>query len=594
MTDERLVQDWVTRFDRALIEGDARTAAKLFRPDGHWRDLVSFTWHLRTFSGTSRIEAAFRAALPAVRPRDMRLRPSPAPRRVHRGGAESAEAFVDFRTAYGRGEGVVRVTRDPAGAPRAWVLLTALRELDGHEELIGDRRPSGDAHLRDFGGSNWLDRRAAALGYADSAPAVLIVGGGQAGLTIAARLGRLGVDALVVDRIERVGDNWRNRYHSLVLHNAVWVNHLPYMPFPDSWPVYVPKDKIANWFEAYVDAMEINFWTSTEFAGATYDAGEQCWSATVRRRGVERVLRPRHIVMATGVSGIPYMPEIPGLEEFDGQVIHSSAFRDGSAHAGRTALVIGTGNSGHDVAQDLHGHGAAVTMAQQGSTTVVQVQTAQKAYALYSEGLSLADCDLISAAAPYPVLVRSCQQLTDVIRREDSDLIAGLTAAGFRTDYGEDGTGFQMKYMRRGGGFYLNVGCSDLIVQGAIGTVRYSDIERLVPGGARLRNGSVVPADLVVVATGYHDQQKLVRARFGDQVADQVGPIWGYDEEGELRNMWKRTPQQGLWFHSGNFAQARIFSKYLALQIKACEEGLIRTTPPAADPARHGQGVTPV
>lgn len=575
VTGAELAQDWVGRFDRALADGDARAASELFLPGGHWRDIVSFTWHLRTFSGIARIEAAFNDTLPTVLPRDVRLRPSPAPRLVHRGGVESVEAFLDFRTLYGSGEGVVRIMPDADGAPRAWVLLTSLRELDGYEELTGARRPRGDAHLRDFGGRNWLDERAAALEYADSDPAVLVVGGGQAGLTVAARLGCLGVDALVVDRLERVGDNWRKRYHSLVLHNEVWVNHLPYMPFPDSWPVHVPKDKIANWFEAYVDAMEINFWTSTEFVGATYDAREGRWHATVRRGGAERVLRPRHIVMAIGVSGIPQVPAIPGLEEFAGETIHSSAFREGTAYADRAALVIGTGNSGHDIAQELYSRGASVTMVQRGSTTVVQVETAQKAYALYSEGLSLADCDLISAATPYPVMVRSCQLLTEVIRRDDADLIAGLTTAGFQTDYGDDGSGFQMKYMRRGGGFYLNVGCSNLIIDGAIGLVRYSDIERIVPAGARLRNGSVVPADLIVLATGYQSQQELVRAYFGDEIADHVGPIWDYDEEGELRNVWKRTAQQGLWFHAGNFAQTRIFSKYLALQIKACEEELI-------------------
>jgi cation diffusion facilitator CzcD-associated flavoprotein CzcO len=588
MTDATLVRDWVSRFDRALAAGDARAAARLFLPDGHWRDLVSFTWQLRTFSGIARIEAAFGATLPVVRPGEFRPRRSPAPRRVHRGGAESVEAFLDFRTAYGSGEAVVRIVRDPDGEPRAWVLLTALRELDGCEERSGPRRPRGEACLRDFGGPTWLDQRAAALEYATTDPTVLIVGGGQAGLTIAARLGCLGVDALVVDRLERVGDTWRNRYRSLVLHNEVGVNHLPYMPFPDTWPVYVPKDKIANWFEAYVDAMEINFWTSTEFVGAAYDAGERRWRASVRRGDAERVLRPRHIVMATGVSGIPFVPAITGLEDFAGEVIHSSAFRDGSAYGGRAALVIGAGNSGHDVAQDLHAHGASVIMVQRGSTTVVQVETAQKAYALYSEGLSLADCDLISAATPYPVMVRSCQLLTEVIRRDDADLIAGLTAAGFLTDYGDDDTGFQLKYLRRGGGFYFNVGCSDLIVEGAIAVVRFSDIERMVPGGARLRNGSVVPADVVVFATGYRSQQELVRTCFGDEIAERVGPIWGCDEEGELRNVWKRTAQPGLWFHAGNFAQARIFSRFLALQIKACAEGLIE---PARDlhPARRSR-----
>ena len=96
---------------------------------------------------------------------------------------------------------------------------------------------------------------------------MLVVGGGHAGLSIAARLKQLGIDALIVDREARVGDNWRTRYHALTLHNQVQVNHLPYMPFPANWPSYIPKDKLAGWFEAYAETMELDFWTGTEFSG---------------------------------------------------------------------------------------------------------------------------------------------------------------------------------------------------------------------------------------------------------------------------------------------------------------------------------------
>ncbi|MBO0877908.1 MAG: NAD(P)/FAD-dependent oxidoreductase, partial [Pseudonocardia sp.] len=244
----------------------------------------------------------------------------------------------------------------------------------------------------------------------------------------------------------------------------------------------------------------------------------------------------------------------------------------------------GTGNSGHDIAQDLHSRGAEVTVVQRGSTTVVQVEpTAQKVYSLYTEGLPTAACDLIFASFPYPELVRSHQLISEQMRHDDADLHAALGGVGFRMDYGEDDTGWQLKYLRRGGGYYLNVGCSELIAAGEIGLIQYGDLDRIVPEGARLRDGRVVPAELIVLATGYHSQQEHVRACFGDDVAGRVGPIWGFDDQGELRNMWKRTAQDGLWFHAGSLAQCRVFSKYLALQIKACEIGLIEPTHPDAD-----------
>lgn len=577
MTNEQqLAETWIAAFGRALQKQDATEVARLFRADGHWRDIVAFTWHLHTFSGRRELEIAFEDTLPQVEPSEIVLSPSPAARRVQRGGADSIEAFFEFRTVHGRGRGVVRLV-DEDGSPQAWTLLTTLQELTGFEERIGDRRPRGTGYSRTFGGRNWLDQRLAALEYDDTDPDVLVVGGGQAGLAIAARLKLLDVDALIVDKMERIGDNWRHRYHSLALHNEVWVNHLPYMPFPDSWPVFVPKDKLANWFESYVDAMELNFWTGTEFAGATYDHDERRWNAFLRRAdGTERVMHPRHIVMATGVSGIPSIPDMPGLNDFEGDVIHSSSYRAGSDYAGRSAVVIGTGNSGHDVAQDLYSYGASVTIVQRSSTTVVAAEpTAQKIYALYSEGLPTADCDLILASIPYPVLLESYRTVTRQMQEDDRELIARLNAVGFRTDYGEDGTGFQMKYLRRGGGYYLDVGCSDLIAERKIGLLQYADIEKVERDGLRLRDGGRLRADLIVLATGYRPQQELVRSLFGDAIADHVGPIWGFDEYGELRNMWKRTAQDGLWFHAGSLAQSRIFSKFLALQIKACLEELI-------------------
>jgi hypothetical protein len=151
-----------------------------------------------------------------------------------------------------------------------------------------------------------------------------------------------------------------------------------------------------------------------------------------------------------------------------------------------------------------------------------------------------------------------------------------LERIGFRLDFGEDNTGWQFKYLTRGGGYYFNVGCSDLLVEGKIGLTQFADIDRFVAEGARLRSGELLPADLVVLATGYKGQEALVARLFGQEIADRVGPIWGFGEDQELRNMFMRTPQPGLWFIAGSLAQCRIYSKYLALQIKAREEGVLR------------------
>jgi hypothetical protein len=205
----------------------------------------------------------------------------------------------------------------------------------------------------------------------------------------------------------------------------------------------------------------------------------------------------------------------------------------------------------------------------------VSLKEAQSVYAIYSEGIPFEDCDLLATSFPYPVLQRSYQLSTARGRAVDKTLLDGLEARGFRLHFGADETGFQMMYLRRGGGYYFNVGCSDLIISGEVKLLQYADIDSFVAQGARLKDGRIVPADLLVLATGYKNQQDTVRAYLGDAIADRIGSVWGFDEGGELRNMWRQTAQKGLWFTAGSLAQCRIYSRYLAIQIKALEEALL-------------------
>src|SRR5262252_4392178 len=318
-------ESWLSQFEAGVTGNDTEALKLLFHPDSFWRDVLALSWNIQTLNGADAILGELHVHTRRAAPKAFRIDPDrAAPRKVTRAGTQSIEAIFKFETAGGRGHGIVRLIPDAADDNRlkAWTLLTALEELKGLEEQQGRTRPRGQAYSRDFRGPNWLDQRNTSAAYAGRDPAVLVVGGGQAGLSIAARLKQLHVDTLIVDRWPRVGDNWRRRYHALTLHNQVQVNHLPYMPFPPNWPVYIPKDKLANWFESYVDAMELNFWTGTEFESGAYDETEDRWNVTLRRDGATREIHPRHIVMATGVSGIPNMPHIASLKDFKGAIVH--------------------------------------------------------------------------------------------------------------------------------------------------------------------------------------------------------------------------------------------------------------------------------
>jgi len=569
------VQTWLNSFERALMRGDKPALEELFAAECYWRDMVAFTWTLSQFENLTSLIDGLLAAQPTIQASNFAIASTRTPPRlVQRIGVEVIEAIFEFETATGRGEGLLRLLAAQPNA--AWNFHTSLIELKGHEEPVFSRRPSGDNYSRGFGGRNWQDMRQHEQAYEDREPVVLIVGAGQAGLSVAARLKMLGVDTLLVERHNHVGDNWRVRYHSLTLHNEVHRNHMPYIPFPPNWPKLLPKDMVAGWLETYAWAMELNVWTQAELTGGHYDEGAGEWHAIIRRAdGGERILKPRHLIFANGVNGIPNRLNLPGFDRFQGKILHTHDYGDGAPWKGKRALVLGTGASGHDVAQDLYSHGADVSIVQRSSTTVTSLDALKVSHALYEEGFPLEDSDLISSARTYALRVRNLQQNVKRVLEIDKQLLAGLTKCGFKWDMGEDETGHQMKLARRGGGYYLNVGCSELIIDGKISLLQFGDIDHFVEDGVLMKDGRIEKADLIVTASGYLSPQELVRHLLGNEIADKIGPVWGIAPDGEMRNMYRPTAQKGLWFMGGGLSNCRIHSRPLALQIKAMEEGLI-------------------
>lgn len=412
----------------------------------------------------------------------------------------------------------------------------------------------------------------------------LLIGAGQAGLTAAARLKMLDVDTLIIDRENEIGDSWRNRYHQLVLHDPVWFDHMPYIPFPTHWPIFTPKDKLADFFESYVKLLELNVWTRSEIKSSSWDEGRKLWTVTIERKNADgtsetRTLHPKHVIQATGHSGKKNMPVFKGMENFKGdRLCHSSEWpgaQEGSI--GKKAIVIGSCNSGHDVVQDYFEKGYDVTMVQRSSTCVVSsdsiVNIALKG--LYEEaGPPTEDADLYLWSIPPPLFKLQQTKVTQATNKNDAETIEGLEKAGFKVDKGPMDSGLLIKYLQRGGGYYIDVGASQLIIDGKVKVKHGLEISEVLPNGLRFEDGSEVQADEIVFATGYQNMRTQARVIFGDELADRVGDVWGWDEEGEMRNIWRSSGHPGFWFMGGNLALCRYYSRLLALQIKASLEGL--------------------
>jgi putative flavoprotein involved in K+ transport len=580
-TPSQQAQRWLDAFGAALASGQPDNVLPLFDADCYWRDLVSFTWNIRTQEGHDAVRDMLAARQTDAGASNFQLE----------GEATEAdgvtEAWFTFETRVSRGRGHLRLKGD-----KAWTLLTTMVELKGFEEKKGANRIKGAEHGVHKGRKSWLELRQdeqARLGYEEQ-PYVVIIGGGQGGIILAARLRRLGVPTIVVEKNPRPGDSWRNRYKSLCLHDPVWYDHLPYMPFPDDWPVFAPKDKVGDWLEMYTKVMEINYWGSTTAKKASYDEANGEWTVVVDRNGEEVTLRPKQLVFALGVSGYPNVPKIPGAETFEGDQHHSSKHPGPEKYAGKKAVVLGSNNSAHDICAALWEHGADVTMIQRSSTHIAPSNSLMELAlgGLYSEeavknGIDHHKADLIFASVPYKIMHTFHIPVYEEMKKRDADLYSRLEKAGFLLDFGDDGSGLFMKYLRRGSGYYIDVGASELVANGSIKLKSGVNIERINPKSVLLTDGTELPADLIVYATGYGSMNHWLADLVSPEVADRVGKVWGLGSsttkdpgpwEGELRNMWKPTNQKQLWIHGGNLHQSRHYSQFLSLQLKARYEGL--------------------
>ncbi|KAK7056044.1 flavin-containing monooxygenase [Favolaschia claudopus] len=558
---EQVAATWMASFSRAAEEGNASAVIELFIEDSYWRDMLALTWNFRTFHGAASIakflaDRLLPSTLANFRVKEAALQPL---------GPDLAWIRISFDFAVkdvGNASGIVRLVPQSDGVWRAYGMYTNLEGLEGFPERIGALRP-------EFAPGSRAESRNADDKHDE--PAVVIVGGGHSGLALAARLKALDVRTLVVEKNARVGDNWRNRYDKLRLHDPVWYDHMPYLPFPPTWPIYTPAKKLANWLETYADAMDLDVWTSSTVLAAQPSASGN-WKVVINRDGAERVLsNVHHVVFATGWGGGQLnVPSFAGMDTFKGEMIHSAKYKRSERYKGKKVVVIGACVSAHDVAADCYSQGIDVMMYQRTSTYVMSTRHGLSALmkpTYWEGGPPTEDADRDGAS----LVVGLYRRLTGVVAEADRDMLDGLRGCGFRVNMGIEGTGSGLLPFERGGGSYLGV---ELLISGKIKLKNDSLISGFTERGIRFEDGSEVEADVVVFATGFGDARNTIRKVCGDAVGDRCARVWGLDEEGEVNGAWRGMGVRGLWYMMGNLAMSRFYSKHLALQIKAMEEGV--------------------
>ncbi|PFH45798.1 hypothetical protein AMATHDRAFT_71076 [Amanita thiersii Skay4041] len=575
---EQIRDTWFSTFKSSLESNNIPALLNIIVPDGaFWRDILAFTWDFRTFEGQSKISKFLTDRLASANVTNVKLKtPSYTELQKPYPDLVWVQFLFEFETDIGLCSGVVRLVPQSDNVWRAHMLFTNLDDLKNFPEQIGLYRPEG--LLR----ANWAEKRIRDSEYKDKNPTVLIIGGGHCGLDVAARLRYQDIDALIIEKNERIGDNWRKRYEALSLHDQVWLDHLPYLPFPPTWPVYAPAQKLGNWLENYADVMELDYWTSTTVLKAV-QLPNDLWEVTVRKAsGEERVFTVKHVVFALGFKGgEPFIPKYPGMDKFKGQILHSLQHKVATDHAGKKVVVVGSCTSAHDICEDYVNHGVDVTMFQRSSTYIMSTKHGMRILmeGLYEETGSPPThiADLINLSLTNNFMLGYAYRQRIRISEADKETLDGLKRVGFKLNDGYKDAGFYLLAWTRAGGYYLDTGASQLIIDGKIKLKNDSQIKEFTETGLLFENGTELPADVVLFSTGLGEPRDGVRRICGDEIADKCTPIWGLDEEGEFNGVWKEIGIKNLWYMMGSLGQGRFHSKHVALQIKAKEEGIFGT-----------------
>ncbi|KAJ4485732.1 FAD/NAD-P-binding domain-containing protein [Lentinula aciculospora] len=573
LSAQDIAQVWLTGFSRSLSIGDCQAAASAFLEDGWLRDILVFTWNNRSLFGTSNIVAYLEGTLKKDTLSDFKLNDEPHLAPIYsQSSPKAVSSGFTFRTPIALGQGFVNFSQDETGTWKALTALMMIKDLIGHEES-GPEEGVYEGHTR-----SWVDVNEERRKAVEDNPHVLILGGGQTGLNVAARFHQMKIPSIVLEREDRIGDNWRNRYPTLSLHTPKNHHSMLYEPYPATWPIFTPRDKLANWLEQYADSQDLVIWTrSTILPTPKYDYASKLWTVTVLRDGKQIHLHPAHIVIASGTLGHPRIPTLVDMTTFEGDIIHATKYSGGKKFAGNRVVVVGAGNTAADICQDLVHCGAAeVTMVQRSSTCVVpRPVSTTKLDRMWPLEVPTNISDLKFASLPLPLIHKLSASRAVQIAEITKDMQEGLKKAGMQVNLGPNGAGNFILVFGRFGGYWLDVGAAELIISGKIKIKQGVEAERLTTSSMIFNDGSSLKADAIIFATGYHSIRDTMKETFGEETIELTTPVWGLDDEGEIKGSYRPSGHPGLWYATGDFFSSRFSSKQLALEIKAIELGFM-------------------
>ncbi|KAJ6553103.1 dimethylaniline monooxygenase [Mycena capillaripes] len=567
-----IASSWLQRFGRALVSSDVARAVACFHPEGFLRDILVYTWSNRTLAGRAKIAEYLNSGLGVASIAAINLDSRPHLTPEFASATSTITSGFTFETATGPGQGYFVLNPTASGEWLANAVFMILSDIRGHEETGPEEGVYGGHTLA------WSDIARERRLKIEQDPHFSTVGAGQTGLNMAARFKQMNIPTLIVEKNLRVGDNWRERYPTLTLHSIKAQHTMLYQPYAHNWPIFTPRDKLAHWLEQYAESNDLVVWANSRpLPMPTYDPASKRWTVVINREGTHVTIRPAHIVIAAGTLGAPRYPVIRDPERFKGITLHAGYYHGGMPFAGKRVIVIGAGNSAADIVQDLSFHGAqSVIMVQRSSTCVVSATTARPTMEqIWPADVPTDVADFKLNAIPLLLMKRILRAQEAKLWEAEKETHRGLREAGLKLNMG-DGSGVYPLMFEKFGGYWIDVGCAQLIREGKVKIKQGVEATRFTDDSLVFTDGSSLPTDVVIYATSYESIRDNMRALFSDRVIDQTSPLWGTDDEGELRGCYRASGHPGLWFAAGNFAVSRFYSKQLALEIKAIELGIYR------------------
>lgn len=562
-----IVSQWFHELTHCVASSDVHRLTLLFTPHGWLRDHLVFEWNFRSLKGHKDIEEYLIDRLKQVQITNLHLEDSKGIPPAFTFDGHAVEAAFTFETLLIWGRGYV-LLQEFEGTWKALSLYFSAVDLKGHEE--NPTRPSGyyDEHRK-----TWIDVFEEEKKRIEEDPHVIILGAAQNGLNVGARFRQMNIPTLLIDRSDRVGDNWRQRYPSLTLHTTN-SHHCPlYTKFPSNWPKFTPKDKVACMLEQYSVNQDLVIWhRSTMLPTPSYDPSTRRWTVEISKDGEKVTLRPYHIILAIGLHGKPYVPPLFNAELFNGPKFHATDYKGPEYFANKNVVVVGASQTATDICQNLalSKNVGSVTMVQRSSLIVTSNDYSHKTVfdVIYPLECDLSNADLRFTGLPLGLSKELGIAGKDKRIADQKEMIEGLLKAGLDVNEGEEGAGLLVRVYQRLGGYSSDIGAANLIIKGDI-KIKRGEPERFTDNGLVFRDGSFLQADAVIFATGYEPVKNAILPIFGDEIASKITPVWGFNEAHELRRTFSPPGHPGIWWAIGDLAISRYSSKTLGIQIKA-------------------------